>query len=342
MKLTAFRIKNFRSIKDTKWHDLAFDNITCLIGQNESGKTSVLEGLKAFHADQLIEDMLRSDMTTPEVTCRFNFDISEFEDSIDLNRLHPEIREKLRSTNSISISRKWESDLTSSLSTGEELAMLFQAEDEKRRASESKVEKLLQKTGDEIKKCRMAIEKAEKAFLASLKALEAQQEKVHEVKRHARSLFSRNRKGISEEEAATIQEDLNTLEAENNSKKSELDEKRGKLEGLKQKEILLERIRRVKEEIQVRKNELAKAREQFLHLSDIGGLYPSEKEVRTAENRRDQYRLEIELAKDDFQDSRIQYSILLLAAEKVFEGLTFDTAIQQAETEVSNNTALRK
>ena len=48
MKLVAFRIKNFRSIKDTGWHELAYDNITCLIGQNESGKTSVLEGSIGF------------------------------------------------------------------------------------------------------------------------------------------------------------------------------------------------------------------------------------------------------------------------------------------------------
>ena len=48
MQLVAFRIQNFRSIVDTGWHQLAHDNITSLIGQNESGKTSILEGLKAF------------------------------------------------------------------------------------------------------------------------------------------------------------------------------------------------------------------------------------------------------------------------------------------------------
>lgn len=57
MKLTAFRIENFRSIKDTDWHELASDNITCLIGQNESGKTSVLEGLRAFPIFDLKTDM---------------------------------------------------------------------------------------------------------------------------------------------------------------------------------------------------------------------------------------------------------------------------------------------
>ncbi|MBM3421550.1 MAG: hypothetical protein FJY11_10500 [Bacteroidetes bacterium] len=47
------------------------DNITCLIGQNESGKTSVLEALSVFHTGQINEDVLRSDLSLPEVSCRF-------------------------------------------------------------------------------------------------------------------------------------------------------------------------------------------------------------------------------------------------------------------------------
>ncbi|MCK4747331.1 MAG: AAA family ATPase, partial [Bacteroidales bacterium] len=65
MQLIGFRIQNFRSIVDSGWQQLAHDNITSLIGQNESGKTSILEGLKAFHDGQLIEDMLRSDLSLP-------------------------------------------------------------------------------------------------------------------------------------------------------------------------------------------------------------------------------------------------------------------------------------
>ncbi|MBK8882830.1 MAG: AAA family ATPase [Bacteroidales bacterium] len=63
MKLTAFRIKNFRSIVDTGWQNLSPDNITCLIGQNESGKTSVLEALKIFNSGIISEDVL--EVTSP-------------------------------------------------------------------------------------------------------------------------------------------------------------------------------------------------------------------------------------------------------------------------------------
>ena len=95
MKLTAFKIKNFRSIVDTGWQMLSHDNITSLIGQNESGKTSILEGIRAFYDGNLIEDMLRSDLSLPEVSCRFSFSISDFEDDIDTRKLDPKIRKEI-------------------------------------------------------------------------------------------------------------------------------------------------------------------------------------------------------------------------------------------------------
>ncbi len=67
MRLAEFYIRNFRSIVDTGWNSLSSDNITSLIGQNESGKTSVLEALYSFYDGTISEDILRSDMSMPEV-----------------------------------------------------------------------------------------------------------------------------------------------------------------------------------------------------------------------------------------------------------------------------------
>lgn len=47
MKLIKFRIKNYKSIRDSGWCYLASD-ITILAGQNESGKSAVLEALRDF------------------------------------------------------------------------------------------------------------------------------------------------------------------------------------------------------------------------------------------------------------------------------------------------------
>ncbi len=125
MQLIGFRIQNFRSIVDTGWQQLAHDNITSLIGQNESGKTSILEGLKAFHDGQLIEDMLRSDLSLPEVSCQFKFSKKDLEKHIELKKLDPRVRKVLGSLENISISRVWEDDMDSYLEMGAELQDIY-------------------------------------------------------------------------------------------------------------------------------------------------------------------------------------------------------------------------
>lgn len=74
MKLISLRIENFKSIVDTGWVSLSKDGISCLIGQNESGKSSVLEALYSFGTEKLQEDFLRNDMTYPRVSCKFELD----------------------------------------------------------------------------------------------------------------------------------------------------------------------------------------------------------------------------------------------------------------------------
>ncbi len=111
IKLTAFRIRNFRSIIDTGWQSLSPDNITCLIGQNESGKTSVLEALKVFYSGIISEDILRSDLTLPEVSCRFSIPEGWLLKVTD--NPGTELKELLSGLNHIELTRVWIADLSS-------------------------------------------------------------------------------------------------------------------------------------------------------------------------------------------------------------------------------------
>jgi len=111
MKLTAFRIRNFRSIIDTGWQSLSPDNVTCLIGQNESGKTSILEALKVFYTGIVTEDILRSDLTLPEVSCRF--DVPEGWLIKITDNPGTELKELLSGLTSIELTREWIADLSS-------------------------------------------------------------------------------------------------------------------------------------------------------------------------------------------------------------------------------------
>jgi len=77
MKLTSFKIKNFKSIIDTDWCYLSIDNITGLIGQNESGKSSILEALNCFFLGDMNADFLRNDDSFPEISCVFTLSEDE-------------------------------------------------------------------------------------------------------------------------------------------------------------------------------------------------------------------------------------------------------------------------
>jgi len=52
MKPLAFRVQDFRSIKDTGVCSLAGDNVTILAGQNEAGKSAVLMALRDFDLEE--------------------------------------------------------------------------------------------------------------------------------------------------------------------------------------------------------------------------------------------------------------------------------------------------
>ena len=128
MKLTAFRIRNFRSIVDTGWQNLSPDNITCLIGQNESGKTSVLEALKVFYSGIISEDVLRSDLSLPEVSCRFTIPEGWLLKITD--NPGAELKELLARLDHLELTRKWLQDFSSVISVSGEISQYLDSLDD--------------------------------------------------------------------------------------------------------------------------------------------------------------------------------------------------------------------
>jgi len=120
MKLKAFRIRNFRSIVDTGWQNISPDNITCLIGQNESGKTSVLEGLKVFYSGIITEDVLRSDLSLPEVSCRFTIPKGWLVKITD--NPGTELKELLSGLSELELTRSWIADLSPVINVSGEIS----------------------------------------------------------------------------------------------------------------------------------------------------------------------------------------------------------------------------
>lgn len=49
MKLKSMQVKNFKCVEDSTWFDIS--PVTCLVGKNEAGKTSLLEALHKLNSD---------------------------------------------------------------------------------------------------------------------------------------------------------------------------------------------------------------------------------------------------------------------------------------------------
>jgi energy-coupling factor transporter ATP-binding protein EcfA2 len=86
MKLLDFRIMNFRSIKDTGWCPFSSDATTVLIGQNESGKSSILSALdKAFAHVDIDDDDRRAGAPLPSISIRVETDIEELQPTLEID-----------------------------------------------------------------------------------------------------------------------------------------------------------------------------------------------------------------------------------------------------------------
>jgi len=73
MKLKSFRVTCYKSIVDSGECRLSdYDNITVLAGQNESGKSSILQALRDYENGEIDADSLRDDGSTPAITCTYN------------------------------------------------------------------------------------------------------------------------------------------------------------------------------------------------------------------------------------------------------------------------------
>lgn len=141
MKLLAFRIQNFRSIVDTGWAELSPDNITGLIGQNESGKTSILEALNSFYEGSISEDILRSDLSMPVVACQFDITDREFNKILNEKELPSGALKCVKNQKTIILERIWDEDFSSRIElAGDEMVDLYEQHDQKVWEKEVKIQ----------------------------------------------------------------------------------------------------------------------------------------------------------------------------------------------------------
>lgn len=161
MHFNRFRIKNYRSLIDTGWIDLAPDNITTIIGQNESGKTSILEALFSFYTGRINEDILRSDLSLPVVWCAFETNTRQINQLLKEKKIPEQVIECIEESGSVTLGRTWEDEKNSHLIFGDEkIASYFQKQLDDRQKFERKVEEDILHLIDEANKANEEYQQA--------------------------------------------------------------------------------------------------------------------------------------------------------------------------------------
>jgi len=335
MQLVAFRIQNFRSIVNTGWHQLAHDNITSLIGQNESGKTSILEALKAFHDGRLIEDMLRSNLSLPEVSCKFSFNFTEVENRIDKRRLNPEIRKLIHAVEFISITRVWEDDMDSHMEMGDELQEIYNERADQIMQREMKVLQNLEHLNKDIATASKNLNKKSDEVDWTVDKVETVRNRMNELKRSIRKFSARDKRDEYRKELEQEEEMLVKLKETLLQKKTKKEEKQDILDALEEKNSVSRRLEEIREQIAHNRGELLSAQEQLKQVLHMIGMFPTEKEQRAAEIREEIFRTDIDRLKSEIAELQEDQSNQLLALEFVFEGMSIENAIQAATKELN-------
>lgn len=335
MQLVAFRIQNFRSIIDTGWHQLAHDNITSLIGQNESGKTSILEGLKTYHDGNLIEDMLRSDLSLPEVSCRFTFKLSEIEDRIDKRKLDPEIRKLISTVETISLIRRWENEMDSHMEMGDELQEIYNETLDRIKKRELKVIENLENLNRDIDNATKELSKAGEEVEWTKEKVESIRLRMNELKRNIRKFSARDKKEELKKELDQEEEMFEKLKQTLDQKVTKQEEKKDILDALDEKRNASKKLEEVNGKISETREELLTTQESLKQILQMTGMYPTDKEQRAAEIKEEIYRTDIDRLKEEISNLQNNYDIQLLSLEFVFDGISYENALAAAQKEIN-------
>jgi predicted ATP-dependent endonuclease of OLD family len=236
MKIRAFHIRNYRSIVDSGSCFLSHDNITALIGQNESGKTSVLEALKSFYEGRITDDVLRSDQTFPEINCLFELEGINLEQLINMSQIPIELHDSLKNKQEISLKRKWINARKSILSVAEpEILEYFDMRRKKTDDTDSKIKQLipdLLKLTDTSKK---DLDDAEKAVADLRNELNRCFSRLEEAKRLLNKTKKTDIQDSVKQELSTEQERIIEIEADLKEKLASLEERKNDTQKISEK-----------------------------------------------------------------------------------------------------------
>jgi len=337
MKLKGFKISNYRSIVDSNWNFLAYDNITALIGQNESGKTSVLEALMSFYDGKISDDILRSDMTFPVVSCMFELEDKNINELIGSSNIPEELRKIFSTKKEFVLQREWKSDRTSLVRVGDTDVLDYYHKIQKEK---EELENLVQKEINDL------LAKADKV----LSEMELAEREKHEARNdlnqwhlkleEAKKIFKKSRKPdaklVAEQELATVQQLYSKKEELFNSKVKLFEEKKLITQELSEKVTVCKSCTEAIEQVKSAAQDLSVLSARVREAEHLIDIYSNDKEKKAAQQKlektREEFNRILKIHNEAFENEKIQKA----TAARVFKGQNYRIAETEARTELKN------
>jgi predicted ATP-dependent endonuclease of OLD family len=337
MKLRAFRIRNYRSIIDTGMCHLAFDNITSLIGQNESGKTSVLEALKSFYERRISDDVLRSDLTYPLIECAFEMEKEGFLDFLNRERLPGDLCEALAEKKEYSLCIEWKDAKTYKLSISEHsILRYFEMAEERRKAEEAKIGKAITDLYSATNMVIREMELADKAKQEARKTLTELAQQLEEARKAIQKTKKPDLQIIAQQEFEKVKGIFEDKEKDFSDKLQVFDAKKILTQEISEKVSVCKTYTELFEQTKQLDDQIALKYIQLRDLEHYHDLCSHEKERRSSAQRLEQLRSE----HNQMQKTSKEYHELLLIKKKiaslVLDGKKYHDAEVDATIEIEN------
>ncbi|NOQ25502.1 MAG: AAA family ATPase [Bacteroidales bacterium] len=336
MKLSAFRIRNFRSMVDSKINYLSIDNITALIGQNESGKTSILEALNSFSNGIISEDMLRSDSAYPVISCYFEFSGKFLKDYLDLNKIPSGLKKKLQKKNGIWLERSWKNLATTTFKCSDtEFVEFYKEQNESDQTRVKNIYRNIQQINSKTNDLRAEIQIIEKDKIELIKETEELTKRLNKIQ-----------KGLDKaKKPDLIQSYQHEHEAANkiySQKKIDLDEilkilneKQKKLEAYGETDQLAVRFLEIKQIYNKEQENFDKCNEELQYFENLYNKTINPKETDVLANNIDYLKNEQGKLEYIFYEAQQKLNFIERVAEKVFVGKNTRVAESEVKIELS-------
>lgn len=335
MKLISFNIENFRSIVNSGWRSLAYDNITALIGQNESGKTSVLEALFSFSTGKISEDVLRSDLSLPLVHCKFSLEDKKKSDLINFQYVPDQLKKIFSECKDITLTRKWKEDRKSLVFISDEAIMnYYEAKEILKAEKEEKIQVNINNVlsaGEAIfKEMEIAeFEKIEAQYKLTecRKRLDECQKALHKAKKPDTQLVAQKDFESTENEYKKAEESFKLKVEQFETSKQKTQEISEQIAVSKAYQNISDQISNEASDIELLKSQFKEAEHQF-------EISLGEKEQRQAFNRLEQIRNNLNPHKSKYELLKSEAELQKTIAIKIFAGQNYRQAEVEARQEI--------